>query len=181
VVLAEMIETWLLDELQVPALNALRSHGVTGSGTRFIPAKYDAILEIGTVDFSAYGFQIPFPVHDWADLESERGWQAIRFHSASPRLTVFEARFNTQIDESFDITLEFMPKASVDANAIRLSGLAHLDDVCTLGPTVAFNGDKLLPIPALRLMAGEKCRIRVAATRGGEGGLGRLIVERSDR
>ncbi|MBY0112940.1 MAG: 50S ribosomal protein L11 methyltransferase [Phycisphaerales bacterium] len=180
VVIAEMIETWLLDELQVPALNALREHGVTGTGTRFIPGRYDAMLEIGSVDFSAYGFEIPFPVHAWADLESDRGWQAVRFQSASPRLEVFKARFDTQIDESFDVVLEFTPTSSVDANAIRLSGLVHLDDACTLGPTVAFNGDKLLPIPSLRLVAGQRCGIRVAARRGGEGGLGRIIVERSD-
>src|SRR5438552_15701882 len=37
VVLAEMIDTWLLDEHQVPALNALRAAGTIDARTRVIP------------------------------------------------------------------------------------------------------------------------------------------------
>ena len=55
VVVAEMIETWLLDELQVPALNALRRNGVIGPHTRVIPGRYEAFLAFGTLPLTATG------------------------------------------------------------------------------------------------------------------------------
>lgn len=176
-VLAEMIETWLLDELQVPALNALHQHGAIAPDARFIPARYDAFVEIGSIDHGCYGFQIEFPVHDWADLETENGWWPVAFHAASPRLPVFQARFERQMAESFEATVHFVAPVDVEVNAMRLSGIAHLDEQLSLGPTVAFNGDKLLPVRPMKLIKGQRCRVHLGAVRGGGGGLGRLAVE----
>jgi hypothetical protein len=39
-VVAEMIETPLMDELQIPAINRLFHRGMVNSGTRFIPQSY---------------------------------------------------------------------------------------------------------------------------------------------
>jgi predicted RNA methylase len=40
VVVAEMIETALMDELQIPAINQLFHRDMVNSGTRFIPESY---------------------------------------------------------------------------------------------------------------------------------------------
>lgn len=177
VVLAEMIETWLLDELQIPALNALRQHGVIGRTTRVIPGRYDAIIEAGHLDFNCYGFDIPFPVHDWPDLVPDSGWHEMNFREASDRLVAFKADFGGVIDPAFEATVEFAPRYTGTVNALRLSGVAHLDDQCALGPTVAFNGNKIVPIAPIEIREGVPCQLSIAGRRGGEGGLAALRVD----
>ena len=55
VVLAEIIETGLLDEQQVPVLNALRRRGVITASTRLLPATYETTLELVDADHRYYG------------------------------------------------------------------------------------------------------------------------------
>jgi SAM-dependent methyltransferase len=171
VVVAEMIETWLLDELQVPALNALRRNGVVGPHTRVIPGRYEAFVAFGTLSSDCYGFELPFPVHDWPDMGEASGWHPFPFHRLSELTRVFDADFGGPIDPRFEATVRFTPTESGVVNAVRLSGIAHLGHGVTLAETMAFNGSKLWPIAAVSVVAGRPTTFRVTGDRGPGGGL----------
>ncbi|MEP7336558.1 MAG: 50S ribosomal protein L11 methyltransferase [Acidobacteriota bacterium] len=177
VLIAEMIETWLLDELQVPALNALRANRVIGAGTKIIPERYEAFATFGHVEFDCYGFQLPFPIHDWPDLNGENGWHPMPFHPLTEPVKVFDLWFNRYNDPAFKATIRANSLLSGTINAVRLSGSAHLTHNLTLGPTVAFNGNKVLPLDPFAVQAGEPISLSLSGHWGGSG-LASLAVSR---
>lgn len=167
VLIAEMIETWLLDELQIPALNALRANRVIGSKTKMIPERYEAFATFGHVDFDCYGFQLPFPLHDWPDLNSDNGWQLLPFKALTEPVKAFKLDFSRYNAPDFRTTIRANALEPGTANAVRLSGLAHLAPGLTLGPTVAFNGNKVLPIDPVTVLAGESISLSLSGNWGG--------------
>lgn len=171
VVVAEMIETWLFDELQVPALNALRRNGVIGPDARMIPGRYEAFITFGHVDFNCYGFQIPFPIHDWPDLDKESGWHPLPFLPLAAPVKVFDANFSAVIDPKFKAVVRITPSESATVNAVRLSGVAHLGGGVSVAETVAFNGNKVLPLSEVSVVAGQPVTFHLSGFRGGASGL----------
>ena len=171
VVVAEMIDTWMLDELQIPALNALRASGTITPATRMIPTRYAAYATWGHVDFNCYGFQVPFPTHDWPDLSEESGWYPLPFQALTEPIIVFDASFQDRVEQKFNERVTVTPTGTGDANVIRLSGLAYLTESSPLAATQAFNGNKLLPIAPVRLAAGRPATFFMSGYRGGRGGI----------
>lgn len=176
VVVAEMIETWLLDELQIPALNALRRHGVIGPHTQIIPGRYEAFIAFGTLPFNCYGFKMPFPIHDWPNLDEESGWHPFPFRWLSDETKVFDADFSQLIDPRFEATVRFTPTDTGVVNAVRLSGVAHLAQGIKLTQTMAFNGNKLMPTTEVPVVAGRPTTFRVTGNRGQGGGLAAMLM-----
>ncbi|MEK7829805.1 MAG: 50S ribosomal protein L11 methyltransferase, partial [Acidobacteriota bacterium] len=166
VLIAEMIETWLLDELQIPALNALRANRVIGAKTRMIPERYEAFAEFGHVEFNCYGFQVPFPLHDWLYVEGSSGWQRLPFHPLTKPVKAFELWFNRYNDPAFKTKLRADSLTTGTVNAIRLSGVAHLTHDLTLGPTNAFNGNKVIPIDPFAVQVGETVSLSLSGNWG---------------
>lgn len=175
VALAEMIDTWLLDEHQVPALNALRAAGAIDAKTRVIPRRYEAFVAFGEVEFNCYGFKLPFPVHDWQD-QDVGVWHPLPFRAISQPAKVFDADFNGLIDPEFEIAVRVLPTASGVINAVRLSGLAHLGERVSLGDTLAFNGNKILPIADVPVTAGQAVTFRIRGVRGGSNDRSALAI-----
>ena len=179
VVLAEMIDTWLVDEHQVAALNALRTAGTIDARTRIIPHRYEAFVTFGAVDFNCYGFKLPFPIHDWPALGDDSGWHPMRFHAFSQPVRVFDADFSDDlIDPAFEMAVSVLPTANGVINAVRLSGLAHLSDRVSLRDTLAFNGNKILPIAELPVTAGKAVTFWIRGFRGGSQDRGVLVINR---
>jgi predicted RNA methylase len=137
VVLAEIIETGMLDEQQVPVLNALRRRGVITAATRLLPATYVTTLELVDADHRYYGFAIAAPKHEWPFYASGPGWHPTPVATTSA--AVVTAR---------------------ETNAVRLAGRIGLSARHALGPTHALNGDKILPIAPLRGVARATLRRR---------------------
>jgi predicted RNA methylase len=137
VVLAEIIETGMLDEQQVPVLNALRRRGVITAPTRLLPATYVTTLELVDADHRYYGFAIAAPKHEWPFYASGPGWHPTPVATTSA--AVVTAR---------------------ETNAVRLAGRIGLSARHALGPTHALNGDKILPIAPLRGVARATLRRR---------------------
>ena len=174
VVIAEIIDTWMLDELQIPALNSLRQNGVIGPETKIIPQSYLGFVTFGHFDFDFYGLKIPFPIHNWPDLETENGWHEHSFTPHSERLKAFNVDFRTPIDPDFSFEVEFPSQLAGRINSVKLSGTIRLNDEHSLHETVAFNGEKIIPIESVDITEGEHVRFRLWGTRGGDGGLANL-------
>jgi Ribosomal protein L11 methyltransferase (PrmA) len=147
VVVAEIIETGLLDEQQVPVLNALRRRGVITAATRLVPAGYHTTLQLVTADHCFYGFTIAAPKHEWPFYASGPGWHPTPITAASETVTVMSTDFGDGVIEEVvrgHAVLAVDPVAEV--NGVRLAGKIVLSAGHTLGPSHAVNGDKILPI-----------------------------------
>lgn len=152
VLVAELIETGLIDERQVPVHNHLVSAGVIDEATTVVPGRYETsgclVRTVG--DF--YGFQVDTVRHDWpfyADDPAEH-WLPVRAEVSSETFAVWSSDFGAALvdpDVRFTASIPVHgPDHRVDA--VRLSGLVGLTAGLDLGPCPAMNGDKVLPLPA---------------------------------
>jgi SAM-dependent methyltransferase len=169
VVVAEIIETGLLDEQQVPVLNALRRRGVIADSTRLVPASYETTLQLVAADHRYYGFVIAAPKHEWP-FYTGPGWYPTSVKAASDVITVTRVDFAAGIvdeDVAGEIELELDPDAHV--NAVRLAGRIGLSPDQSFGPSHAVNGDKILPISEFSGVARAtlRWRYRMGAGLGG--------------
>jgi predicted RNA methylase len=147
VVVAEIIETGLLDEQQVPVLNAMRRRGVIAATTRLVPARYETTLQLVTADHRYYGFAIAAPKHEWPFYASGPGWHPTSIVAASDAVTVSSVDFTAgPVDEHVAGEVEVEVDPDVTVNAVRLAGRIGLTATHTLGASHAVNGDKILPV-----------------------------------
>jgi predicted RNA methylase len=162
VLICEMMDTGLLDEKQVTALNALRGRNVITEATRLIPRRYDTFLEFGFTNFDYYTYKILAPKHDWPHYSgTENGWLPTEFLSLSDLYWVSSIDFHKPIASLVDTILTMNPRRKGLINAVRLSARAHLTEGVILGATNALNGDKTLPIDETRVMESRSASVRV--------------------
>jgi SAM-dependent methyltransferase len=175
VVIAELIDTALLDEQQVPVLNALRASGVIGEHTRVIPGRYRTVLQLVQTDNAYYGFEILAPKHEWPFYAVPgAGWLPTSFAAASDEVVVAEYDFEQgPVEPGHDAMVTFGLDGR-PANAVRIAGVLTLADGVVLGATNALNGDKYLAIEPVSGV--DKAEYRVRFTMGG--GLGSFRMDR---
>lgn len=171
VVIAEMIETWLLDEQQLPAIEALHKKNVIAAHTRIIPESYEAHIEFGNLPFEFYGFQLPFPLHYWPDQKTEKSWVPLDYCELTEPIKVFPVDFRIKNSSKFEAKIRVVGKTDGVINAARLSGIAHLFGSEFLNDTVTFNGDKLIPVSPTNIRKGEFLEVNIQGNRGSEFGL----------
>lgn len=176
VVIAEMIETGLLDELQVHAINNLRMRGIKGKETQIVPRHYKTFLQLVYSDNLYYGYKILVPKHEWPFYQFENnGWFQTKIIPVGDLTEIFSADFSLGIiDENIDVTVDLKLERNRKANGIKISGILTLTDGIKLGSTNALNGDKIFPIEAIRSV--DFVKLRVSYRMGG--GLGSLQVKR---
>jgi predicted RNA methylase len=148
VFIGELLETALLDEEQVRVVNALHRAGVIDSGTRLIPERYDSYAELVAVDATFYGFHIAAPLHEWPNYATETGrWHETTVAPLSAPVPIAAVDFRAPVDPLIDRELVFTGEMDSLANAVRLSGIAHLTEARSIGRTNALNGDKIVLLP----------------------------------
>jgi predicted RNA methylase len=151
VVVAELIETGLLDEMQVAVMNSLHKRGVIGPGTRLVPQRYDTCVQLDTTDNTYFGFTIHAPKHEWpyyADDPEE--WEHLRFTPVSEVVPVSAVDFAAPVDPVVDTTVRLVVRDGATANALVLSGSAELTAGMRLGACNSFSGDKVVPLAECR-------------------------------
>jgi predicted RNA methylase len=146
VVIAEIIDTGLLDELQVPALNSLRDRGVVGRDTQLIPSRYETTAQLVSADHRYYGYEIAAPKHEWPFYAGAgAGWAPTSILPVSDRVVIASHDFSRgPVDERVAVTTSFTVEPGKRANALRISGSTTLCEGITLGATNALNGDKVI-------------------------------------
>ena len=150
VVIGELIETGLLDEMQVAVMNGLRARGVIGPATRLVPEAYETSLQLATTDNSFFGYTILAPKHEWPYYAGDpEQWEALSFQPVSAIERVVESDFSAgPVEPTVDTTLRFHVAEGSTANAVVLSGSARLTEGQVLGACNSFSGDKVLPLPS---------------------------------
>jgi predicted RNA methylase len=149
VLIAELIETGLLDEMQVAVVSALHERGVIDSRTRLVPETYRTSVQLAATDNSYFGFVIHAPKHEWPYYaEDPEAWEHLRFTTVSERVEVSAVDFRSRaIERAVDTVVTVRVAEGAQANALVLSGVAGLTDGVTLGACNSFSGDKVLPLP----------------------------------
>jgi predicted RNA methylase len=178
VFICEMMDTGLMDEMQVSAVNALFERGVITAATRSIPFHYETFIELGFTDFKYYGYTILAPKHDWPHYgDRSSGWLPTAFCPLTRPCRVSAVDLRRPIDREVDAAVPLEARDGGLVNAVRISARAHLAEGLALGATNALNGDKIVPIQQTRIARGQAFEARVSYRMGG--GLGSLRVHLS--
>jgi predicted RNA methylase len=65
VLIAELTDTGLIDELQVPIIKTLFRRGIITETTRLLPSHYRTYFQLVDTDNMYYGYKIAAPKHEW--------------------------------------------------------------------------------------------------------------------
>lgn len=173
VVIAELIETGLMDEMQVPVMNAMHRMGIIGDKTKVIPQANQTNLELVHVKDEYYGYKIKAPKHLWPfySLNPDE-WSQLDVMPLSNKLTVADMNLEDGTNnQDVDAVLTFkVHKSTKPINAIRISGVLTLTDGIELGAAHSVNGDKVLSLSEEIKPAGDEVKLHVSYKMGG--GLG---------
>ena len=149
VVIGELVETGLLDEMQVAVMNSLHDRGIIGPGTRLVPESYRTSVQLAATDSTYFGFTILAPKHEWPyyALDGDQ-WEHLRWTPVSEVRTICALDFTSgPVDPVVDTTVRVTVADGATANALVLSGVAGLTEGMALGACNSFSGDKVLPLP----------------------------------
>ena len=155
VVVAEMMDTGLIDELQVPVLNELRRKSVIRNEPRIVPARYRTYIELVFAQNSYFGFTILAPKHEWPFYATSEEWHPTDIRAVTRRTLIAEHDFQGGVvQETVDVTLDFPlleTREGATINAVRLQGEAVFSDGIVLPASNSLNGDKILSIPEVKV------------------------------
>lgn len=167
VVISELIDTGLMDEMQVPSINKLKKRLVIGKNTKVIPGSYKTFLQLIYTDNNYYGYQIFSPKHEWPFYKNKQTkWAQTSIKEVGTSIEVASIDFeNGQINDKIDKTIEFLVNHK-KVNGIKISGKITLAPGIILGPTNALNGDKIIPFNQISGMDRIKLRISYKMGKG---------------
>ncbi len=168
VVIAELIDTGLIDERQVPVLNTFHARGVIGPHTRLIPERYTTRIDLVEVDDRFYGHRIAAPIHDWPLFHhGVHGWHPLPVRPLTGPVEVAAIDFSQPVAPRVARRVQLTTTAGGTVNGLRFTGVAHLGPGLDLGATNAINGDKILRLEApVRVRAGERIAGRLGYVMG---------------
>lgn len=180
VVIAELIETGLVDEMQVPVMNELHKNGTIGDKTKLIPQSYQTFIELMHIDNDFYGYEIKAPIHAWPHYSCEKdNWLQVKATPLSNKVMVGDVDFRAldigfDVDETLPITIN---DSGTEANAVRLSGVLTLTDGIKLNDTNALNGNKLICLDEIQIVTPGAANLHVNyRISGGHGGFSAKVI-----
>jgi protein-L-isoaspartate O-methyltransferase len=146
VVIAELIETGLLDEMQVQVINSLHERGIIGPATKVIPSAYETFVRLLEVKNDFYGYKIAAPIHDWPfySMDAREWHQLDKAYVTGPQSL---GRFDFEaglVDPKVEKSLQFEVPQAARVNALEISGLSQLSLQTSLGAAHSYNGNKIL-------------------------------------
>lgn len=176
VVISELIDTALMDEPQVAALNHLRRSGIVTNKTLIIPSMYKTYIELVNTDNMYYGFKILAPKHEWPFYKNkDTNWLQTKFESVSDKVEIHNADFMSGlIQEKVEVDIKLHLEQGKKANGVRISGVITLAEGIELNATNALNGDKILAIDPIENKS--EVAVRVSYKMGGSLGSARFEV-----
>jgi predicted RNA methylase len=161
VVLAELIETGLIEETLVPVLNDLYRRGVISGGCRVVPSGYRTRVQLVHYDQRAYGFAFPVFRHEWPFLNSGGDWLPVDVVGRGPAVAVWAGRLDSgPVDELVDVRVTAVVDGGAPVNGVRIVGEAVLADEVRLGACNTLNGDKIVPVPERDVAGRVALRVR---------------------
>lgn len=145
VVVAEIIETALIDEMQLPVMNKLISDGVIGDNTIVLPSGYETYIDLVHMDDRYYGYRIAAPKHEWPFFLTgeSAGWCKNSVYPVSEKHMVCDLSLSLENEQNISGEIIFQFATPQSFNHIRLSGIMTFPQEVRLGAFNALNGDKI--------------------------------------
>lgn len=174
-IIAELIETGLMDEMQLVVMNGLHDRGLIKPSTVLIPGQYETFIELAEIKNDFYGYNIMSPLHNWPNYSSsDENWLPLKAKTLSEKVSLCKVDFkNGKTGLEIDEIIEFHNISSGQVNAIKISGQIGLAKGIVLGATNSLNGDKYIPIVDLPSASSIKMRVRYKMS----GGLSSFRIE----
>ncbi len=158
VVTMELLDTGLVAEHQVHAMNRLHERGNLAPGARVLPRRYAASLQLVTYDFDFHGLQMPFVLQ-------ARNFGVVE--RVAERLTAPAGYLDIDlsggaVSVAVEAELVVPAQRTGTANALLLRGRSYLDGAHELGATTDLNMPVIVPIEPVALTAGDRVAIEIA-------------------
>lgn len=168
VILAELIETGLLDEMQVRVMNELRTKGVIGPDTKIIPAEYETFVRLLEVKNDFYGYKIAAPIHDWPfySYDANEWYKLDKEYITEPQSLGRFAFQSGHVEPKVERQISFDIPIGKSANALEISGLSQLSPNVSLGAAHSYNGNKILYLDQIQGPAQAKINFDYHMSRG---------------
>jgi predicted RNA methylase len=161
VLVAELVETALIEETLIPVLNELRGRGVIGANTRVLPCQYRTGLQLVQVDQQMYGFTIRTMRHEWPFYALPGEWCPVSVRHRSGVVAVWQSRLDAgPVAQRVDRRLTVPVSEPGEVNGVRISGQAGLTEDLWLGACNTLNGDKIIPLPARQVTGPVELAVR---------------------
>lgn len=169
VFIGELIDTGLMEEMQVAVINALARRGVIGPATRMVPETYTTRAELVAIEDTYYGFRIAAPKHEWPFYaHAGTGWHHNPVVALTEPAALGSVSFGAPLPLDVRRTVAVRGLRDGTANGLRLSGRLQLAPGICLGATNALNGDKILHLDrAVPIVAGDRLTLDVSYAHGG--------------
>jgi predicted RNA methylase len=152
VVIAELVETALIEETLVPVLNSLRERGTIAAGTRVIPCGYRTRMRLVDVDEEMYGFRFRTLRHEWPFYARGDEWSPVRVRDRSAAVEVWRSTLDgDRVDDVVRREVSFHVAGAQDVNGVRIMGEAETTRGTWIGAFNTLNGDKVYPLPQRRV------------------------------
>ena len=156
VLIMELLDTGLIGEEQVPALNALRSHGVISEKTKLIPERASCALQLVEYDFAFYGFSMPMIVQ-----ARNRGVGSRIKKRLSRTIAYRQVDFRSHVDTRVEEDVRIAVQRPGTCNALLLRTQIRLDKGISLWETSDMNMPVVVPITPLEVSRGDEVRIQI--------------------
>ncbi len=155
VVVAEMVATGFVEELQVLVMNNILKQ--SKNDVKVLLNKYSVFLDVVFQNDKFYGLNFPIVKYEYPELKE--------LHSISytKKELVKEIELS-KINNDFLVekTIDFIIKSNGKINAIRLSGKTFFHDGSTMGATFAYDYPIILPVENHAVKKGDKFRASIS-------------------
>ena len=151
IVVAELVDVWLLEEELIEVAGLLRERGVIDDHTCMIPRAYDFDLELGYCDWRFPHLPMRWPFYQWPYLKLD-GWMVPEFEPTTEKVrlgTVDLTAIRSPADRLLSFQCSFSDRITAPdraTNAARLSGVLRVGSEISLGTTGSINAPIVLPI-----------------------------------
>ena len=160
VVIAEMIATGLIEEMQVPAMNNILRF--TDENTKIILQNYKTYIDLVYQKTQYYGFKFNIFRYQYPDMPE------LNPQICSERYLVDDADFGGK-RASFDVNVALRVVAIKGGmiNGLRITGDTMFCDGSTLGGTYAYSYPVIVPIEERRVQPGDEIILDLSYTVSG--------------
>lgn len=159
VVICEMLDTALINELQVPVINYIHEHFKVDK-SRFIPLKSYTYVQLAAKDYNFEGFNFPLIHYEAYGARTEKKVlsERVLYHEADFR------KFN-DTEVSFDIPIKITQDGVI--NSIILTTDVELYEGYIVHGSDWFNPPMVLPYKEIQVRKGDKVNLKMSYILGG--------------
>lgn len=159
VLIMEMMDTGLIAEQQVPAINNLVGSGVIGNSTNIIPSICETYIEFVKYDFTFHGLEMPFIIQ-------ARNFSATKriLDTYSDLILLNKIYLNRINDLAVTFQGKFTARMDGEVNSIVLKSKINLTDEIATWGTTDMNMPISIPIPTKHVSKGSNMNFKISYT-----------------